>query len=336
MWSVDCRRCSRLARWMAALAILVVLPEAARAQWHASVGAQSPQKGRQVLAFLPNELWIHQGDSITWKFEAGEIHTVTFLAAEPVSQVRPPFPVGCPGFSADPGTFDGSTCVSTPPLVEGATFTVKFPAPGNFKLVCLVHPDMTGVVHVLGLSKPLPYTQAFYDEEAEAQTRALLSDADRQGGEEGDSAHQGSSEHQVMVGGGEISTNAAGASTLSIMRFARHTVVIHAGQTVEWASDDPEDPHTITFGTEPAGDPFPPSSNVTIDADGARHAVINSTSDSVHSGFIQAAPQDRTGLPQSPLGATRFRITFTHPGTYPYICALHDNLGMKGKIIVLP
>jgi plastocyanin len=335
MWSVDYSQCSRLARWMVALTILVVLPQAARAQWRATVGAQSPQKGKQVLAFLPNELWIHEGDSITWKFEAGEIHTVTFLASNPVAQVRPLFQDGCPGFSSDPSTFDGSTCVSTPPLVQGAIFTVQFPTHGNYKLVCLVHPDMTGVVHVLELSKPLPHMQDFYDQEAEAQTRALLSDADREDDQEGDSASH-SPEHQVIVGGGEISTNTGGASTLSVMRFVRHTALIHAGQTVEWASDDPEDPHTITFGTEPAGDPFPPSSNVTIDADGARHAVINSTSDSVHSGFILAAPQDRTGLPQSPLGVTRFRITFTHPGTYPYICALHDNLGMKGSIIVLP
>jgi plastocyanin len=41
-------------------------------------------------------------------------------------------------------------------------------------------------------------------------------------------------------------------------------------------------------------------------------------------------------LQSLPLGTTRFRITFTHAGVYPYICALHDDLGMKGKIIVLP
>jgi plastocyanin len=221
-------------------------------------------------------------------------------------------------------------------LVKGSTFTVRFPAAGNFKLVCLVHPDMTGVVHVLELSKPLPHTQYFYDEEAEAQTRALLSDMDREENEDRHSAERHSDEGQVIVGGGEISTNPGGASTLSIMRFVGHTPVIHAGQTVEWGSDDPEDPHTITFGTEPAGDPFPPSGNVTMGADGARHAIINSTSDSVHSGFIFAAPQDRTGLAQSPLSVTRFRVTFTHPGTYPYICALHDTLGMKGKVVVLP
>jgi plastocyanin len=296
------------------------------------VGAQSPQKDRQALAFLPNELWIHEGDSITWKFEAGEIHTVTFLATNAVSQVRPPFPVGCPGFSADPGTFDGSTCVTTPPLVEGATFTVRFPSSGNYKLVCLVHPDMTGVAHVLELSKSLPHTQDFYDDQAEAQAHALLSDRN----DAAVAAHDHSGEHIVVAGVGEISATAAGSQTLSVMRFIGHEIVIRAGQTVEWDNEDPEDPHTITFGTEPPGDPFPPSSNVTVDEDGARHAVINSTSDGVHSGFILAAPQERVGLAQSPLFFTRFRITFTHPGTYPYICALHDNLGMKGKIIVLP
>lgn len=335
MRSVNLSGSSRFIRSIVVLAV-AILPQAARAQWHATVGAQSAKMGRQALAFLPNEIWIHEGDTVTWKFDAGEIHTVTFLATNPAAQVRPAFSDGCPGFSSNPASFDGSACVSTPPLVMGATFTVAFPAPGNFKLVCLVHPDMTGVVHVLELSTPLPHTQDFYDEEAEAQARALLSDADREGDEEGNSAQRHPGERQVIVGGGEITTNPGGASTLSLMRFFRHKVVIHAGQTVEWGSDDPEDPHTITFGTEPAGDPFPPSANVTLDADGARHAIINSTSDSVHSGFIFAAPQDRTGLAQSPLSVTRFRITFTNPGTYPYICALHDNLGMKGKVIVLP
>jgi plastocyanin len=73
-------------------------PQAALAQqnWHAKVGAETPDMGRQALAFLPNEIWIHAGDSITWEFNSDEIHTVTFLV---VGQIFPPFPVGCPGFS---------------------------------------------------------------------------------------------------------------------------------------------------------------------------------------------------------------------------------------------
>lgn len=334
MWTFNVTWRSRALRLMVLLPVFVLL-QGAQAQWHATVGSQSVDQARQALAFLPNELWIHQGDSITWHFDAGEIHTVTFLRAVPASQIRPPFEAGCPGFSSDPATFDGSTCVTSPPLVEGATFTVIFPAMGNFKLVCLVLPDMTAVIHVVDSSQPLPHTQNFYDQEAREQAQALLSDEDKNRNHNGDESAHHHAGHRVTAGIGEISTTAAGAQTLSVLRFTEDNMTIHAGQTVEWETDDPEDPHTITFGTEPV-DLFDPSANVTVDADGARHAVISSTSDNVHSGFILAAPQERVGLPQSPLFITRFRITFTHPGTFPYICTLHDNLGMKGEIIVVP
>jgi plastocyanin len=312
------------------LLVILSVPQLAQAQWRATVGAQTNDKGRQALSFLPNEIWIHAGDHITWRFDADEIHTVTFLRAD---QPRPFFAGGCPGFSSSPAVFDGSTCVTTPPMVKGQTFTVQFPAAGNFKLTCLVHENMSGVIHVLSPNQALPHDQAFYDREATDRRRELLYDFDfiNSLGHHGHCDFGG-----VVAGTGEVSATAGGFDTLSVVRFQHDPTVIRAGQTVEWANLDPVLPHTITFGTEPQGDPTPPSSNVTVDADGARHAVINSTSDSVHSGFIVAAPQERLGLPQAPLTVTRFRITFTHAGTFPYICALHDGLGMKGKVIVRP
>lgn len=315
---------------------LLALTPAFGAQWHATVGAQSKDKGRQALAFLPNEIWIHAGDSISWTFNTDEIHTVTFLAN---GQTRLPFPVGCPGFSASGATFDGSTCVTTPPSVTGQTFSVLFPTAGNYKLVCLVHEDMTATVHVLDTSVALPHGQSFYDRQATEQARDLLSvpDHDRQDNEH-DMAfghHHDGPANAIAVGIGKVVANAGGHQTVSLMRFVEPELVIRAGATVEWTNHDPITPHTITFGTEPA-DPMPPSSNVTVDVDGALHATITSTSDSVHSGFIMSAPQERLFLPQAPLGMTRFRVTFTTPGVYPYICALHDDLGMKGRIIVLP
>jgi plastocyanin len=306
---------------------LMGLTPAFAAQWHATVGAQSQDKGRQALAFLPNEIWIHVGDSISWTFNADDIHTVTFLTD---GQVRPPFPVGCPGFSPSGATFDGSTCVSAPPSVTGGTFSVLFPTAGNYKLVCLVHEDMTGTIHVLDTSVPLPHEQSFYDREAAREAQDLLSAPDLLSGH-----HHDNSAKAVTVGIGKIVANAGGHDTVSIMRFVEPELVIHAGATVEWTNHDPITPHTITFGIEPAN-PIPPAGNFTVDVDGALHARIASSSDSVHSGFIISAPQERIGLPQAPLGPTRFRITFTTPGVYPYICALHDNLGMKGRIIVLP
>jgi hypothetical protein len=32
----------------------------------------------------------------------------------------------------------------------------------------------------------------------------------------------------------------------------------------------------------------------------------------------------------------RFRVTFTHAGTFAYYCALHEGLGMLGTVIVVP
>jgi plastocyanin len=65
----------------------LIFPQAVQAQWEVSVGAESPNRGSQALAFLPNELWVHTGDSILWTFPTHERHTLTFL--EP-GQTRPP------------------------------------------------------------------------------------------------------------------------------------------------------------------------------------------------------------------------------------------------------
>jgi plastocyanin len=321
------------------LLAILVFPSIVQAQWQATVGAQSHDSGRQALAFLPNEIWIHAGDDITWTVETDEIHTVTFLIA---GQTRAPFTSGCaafppgapPVFSPSGSSFDGSACVSTPPMVNGQTFNVVFPTAGNYKLVCLVHENMTGTVHVLPLSAALPHSQDFYDHQADDERKDLLSEANHQL-VDAIAEHFESGPNAVTVGIGEIVATGGGHHSVSVMRFFSHNTVIHVGETVEWANNDPVTPHTITFGVEPA-DPMPPAGTFTVDADGALHATISSTADNVHSGFIIAAAHERIGFPSSPLGTTRFRITFTAAGTYPYICALHDDLGMKGTIIVLP
>jgi plastocyanin len=304
----------------------LVIPGLAQAQWQASVGAQSGDLAKQGLVFLPNEMWIHVGDSITWTFLTDEPHTVSFLKT---GQIRPPDQVGCPGFSSGLAMFDGSTCVTTSRLKKGQSFTVTFPTAGNFKLVCLIHRNMTGTVHVIGLNEPLPHDQDFYNKQAQEGRERLLSSIDL------GSHDEHSAENHVNAGTGVISATPGGSENLAVMRFHHEKIFIHAGETVEWSNSDPTASHTITFGAEPV-DPMPPSSNVTVENDGARHATITSTADSAHSGFIVAAAQERTGSAQLPPAITRFRVTFTQPGIYPYICALHDELGMKGTVIVLP
>ena len=328
------------------LVVAVLLPVQAQQDWHASVGGQSADMSKQAVAFLPNEIWIHAGDSITWTFASGDIHTVTFLT---VGQVYPfDQSNGCPPTTPSGLPFDGSSCVSSAPLTLGQTYQVIFPQSGNYEIVCLVHGQMFGTIHVLDPALPLPYDQAFYDEEAKEQLKALLEDADR---------HQHHAEHQhsigdmlaakvtprtraVTAGVGEIAATAGGQQSFSLVRFINGNVTIHAGDTVEWTNLDPEIGHTITFGTVPQDQIDPscsPNCVVSTDPDGALHATIISKEQNVHSGLIATLLEDEPGVPQGPVSPpTRFRITFATPGTYPYVCAFHDNLGMDGTVIVLP
>jgi plastocyanin len=342
-----------LTYWLVLSAAMALSQVVQAESWHATVGEQSPDKAMQALAFLPNEMWIHAGDSITWTFTANESHSVTFLK---VGQARPTFAAGCPGatppngITPDGSSFDGMNCVNSGLInTPGATYTVNFPNMGNYVIVCLLHTNQSGTIHVLNASQPLPHDQEFYDHQAAIEQRHLLSDRD--GGlaaklredtpqsSDNDNLHAEHDMHIVVMGAGEYAPTPGGAQSVSNMRFGRESITIHAGQTVEWASSDVSG-HSVQFGAGQFSplDPAAASPDVVFshDPDGPLHAVLISTSDNLYSGRIAPASQERTGLGQLAPGATRFRVTFTTPGTYPYVCAYHDEIGMKGEVIVLP
>jgi plastocyanin len=192
---------------------------------------------------------------------------------------------------------------------------------------------MTGTVHVLKPSDTLPHDQTFYDRRAAKDGAVLVAEASGLRGlpnsEDEDEEHVGTVTAGVSA---IVTTTGAGSQTVSLARFLQPVIVVRVGDTVEWTNHDASDAHTVTFGAEPA-DPRPPSLNVSPTSDGAWQAVIRSPNDSVN-GPLRLAFQDRPNLAQSALGVTRFRVTFTTPGTFNYICAIHDYLGMKGTVIV--
>lgn len=358
------------------LALLAGLAQSAGAAttWSLKVGAESHNGANQADAFLPNEIWIYAGDSVQWTWQpANEPHTVSFLMSgqtrpTPPPPIGPPAgpPIGPPFYFGNPGpgpftecpspnpynggsaTYDGSACVSSAALTGGtapSTFTVTFPNPGNYKVVCLIHANMNGTVHVLSMdptspfyAASLPYTQWDYDRQAQDQAKDILKDTDNPREEVRDFPR---SANEVLMTGEMVATG-GGRQYLAILRFFPETIHIHKGDTVEFTNVDPTEPHTVTSGTSDSLVNDMALVNVSQEADGALGATVNLASDfgnatpasGVNTGFLQAAPEDAAGRGQFPPGTTRFRVTFNIPGTFPYHCALHDTDGMKGVVVV--
>ena len=364
--------CLSFAGWLL-LGEIMMAPEVAKGAttYQAKVGAETPSESVEADAFFPNELWILEGDSIKWTFvPKNEIHTVTLLTQPPggAEQVRPlaPPPAGPPfvvqGVSctvAAAASYNGSVCASTQSgEVAPATFTVTFPTAGNYKLVCLVHTDMNGTVHVLSnnnTNQALLHTQQFYDQQGQQEANEILLS-----GEALQFGSLFSPSNAVTAGIGTIVATGGGLQYGAVVRFLNQTIFIHQGQSVTWTNLDPTEPHTVTFGTEPANfiPPVPAGLSAPA-ADGTRTATIACSPapaaqcDSdfgpesnpaqtynaavfLNSGFLQAQAPDRTGDPQLPPGTTRITITFNKPGNYYYHCALHDVDGMVGEVVVLP
>src|SRR2546421_4337957 len=87
-----------------------------------------------VMAFVPNEIWIHENDSVTWKLATDEAHTVSFLYEPqsaivgvlpyPVAQQRPSNAIGCTAYgsamSPNPSAYDPSGTLGLQCVHSGA------------------------------------------------------------------------------------------------------------------------------------------------------------------------------------------------------------------------
>ena len=333
--------CTRIALRILVAAAAVASGAKAGTTYVANVGAETPDKGVQADAFLPNEVWLLEGDSIQFNFvPRNEPHTVTFLKPGQVRPSAPP-PAGPPfvvqGVNCTAGpNYDGSTCVSTQTgLTAPAAFTVTFSKKGNYEMVCLIHTDMTGTIHVLAnnaANTALLHDQNFYDQQGAQEGNAILSE---------NSSHQSvpqplASQNQVVAGIGKIAATGGGLQYGAVLRFLNEKIVIHKGESVTWTNLDPTEPHTVTFGNEPANFVPPvPAGLSGVAGDGTLTATFNPAV-FINSGFLKAQAPDRTGTPQLGPGTTRITITFNQPGTYAYHCALHDDDGMVGQVVVLP
>jgi plastocyanin len=123
----------------------------------------------------------------------------------------------------------------------------------------------------------------------------------------------------------------------SVLRFTRTPLTIARGTTVVWDMRDVQEIHAVTFPGGEAG-----ASNFIVpqpQPNGPPRLlmnpqVVNSTpgtqfqSGRLISSGILFAP----GTPGNPPAS--YRLTFTKPGRFSYVCAIHAPQGMWGTIIV--
>jgi plastocyanin len=316
------------------------------------VGSENVKQAVSIMSYFPNQLRIHVGDTVTWKANSHEIHTVTFLAGAAMPDLIIPAPQGMASpLQFNPqaalpnapqnGQYDGASfansgVMSTDPG-NVTSFSLTFTATGTYEYVCVVHGMMmSGTVQVVdpGVRIPSPAqvsAQAkFQIGKALSKVPGVLEQAVRQ---IQPPVHHpdGTTTWKVMVG--------YSSGVVDVMRFFPKTLKVKPGDTVEWdlsASDVA--PHTISFLNgnsdqglvlpvpQPSGPPillFNPA--VLFPSQAVQQGTPLNTSDYFNSGLMNPAPQGPTSF--------SLKVGDIH-GTLDYQCLLHDTSGMVGKIIV--
>ena len=323
-----------------------------------------------VDAFFPQNIRIRAGDSVTWRVESDQTHVVGFTQGStppgplnsnvfgapgeviPVANVAVP---GRPGVqmnnpartfpNVEPGaTYSGNTFVTSGRLTKlghfwgvpfPESFSLTFDTPGTYPYLCLVHTEvMFGTVEVEAPSATDVPAQAEIDAVAQTEMGLLLARIE-QARAQGASAQSepGPNNSQfwyVRAGNSEQGGNERRAQ---LLEFLPRDVTITAGDTVIWRSlilhsvtfvPSPPPPAFIMPEEQPDGPPWMVRNNLILQR--AKPAGVFNPAQYYNSGTLNAPSAT----------STAWGLTFDTPGTFEYICGVHQELGMKGSITVLP
>jgi plastocyanin len=322
--------------------------------WTVLVGAQAeiqqtdfgPAGAWQLLRFYPGTITVDVGDTIVFKLNSAEPHTVTFPATgeQPPSLTVPeggdsqrilmnPLAILPQGTSSYDGTaLTGSGQLGGDPQLP-TEYSLTFTQAGTYDYFCAFHQMMKGTVVVQAAGTAYPQTQDQIDAAAQAQIATdsqTATQAEPQAQQVSTKpGPNGTTIYEVNVGYGD--------GTMAYMRFSPSDLTIHVGDTVEWNQKDVEAPHTVTLtsgGQEPSfvltepQQSGPPKLVLNPDVLAPAGGSTYSGQGYFNSGFMWG-----TDVPLP--GPRSYSLTFDTPGTYEYICVLHDPLGMSGHITVL-
>jgi plastocyanin len=312
------------------------------------VGSENTSIGVSLMSFFPQVVKIHVGDTVTWNINSHEIHTVTFLAGEPLPEllipsnlVNPPSPLQINPLAAFPvipngGQYDGSSyansgIMSTDPGFA-TTFSLTFTNEGSFDYVCIVHGQMmSGTIDVVSSDTPVP-TPAQEQAQGQAEMKAswikvppVLAKARAQIVPPVKNP-DGTFTRTVTVG--------YESGNIMVMGFFPNRMTVFPGDTVVWKfSATNSAPHTISFFNGNPDQPlaFPYEGELLI------NPAVLFPSEAVMNG----TPLNRTDFFNSgiltPPDHTSFSLKIGDiSGMINYECILHDTSGMDASLFVVP
>jgi plastocyanin len=286
-----------------------------------------------VLAFAPQRLQVHRGDTVTWlvagfhniHFTDGPTELVIMpeVNGQPLPQMNPA--VAFP--SVDSGSvYQGADTNSGLPL-DPANPMVAFSLvmdvePGTYGYYCDVHPGMVGAIEVVDDATAIPSP-----DEALVAGAAELAASKGQGIQ---AAVQTAMQAPTEAEGGGLQVQAGlQAGVAAVLDFFPSVAVIEAGQSVSWNVAPGMEPHTVTWPT------LPPGSEVTLipqDSGAPILALGEAAFPSVESGAeIGTGDPFNSGIM---FPGQSFTLRFNEPGVYNYVCFLHP--GMQGGVVVMP
>jgi plastocyanin len=295
-----------------------------------SAGAESPGGDVQLNEFAPNQITVNVGDTVTWKLNSTEFHNVMFLSGAPTPEFVEPGPDGvfvnpATAFPSGGPNYDGSGVAGSGLLNKGDSWSLTFTKAGSYTYLCAIHPGMGGMVNVVPAGQTAD-TQAAVDARGTGQVNSELATK---------------AIPAIMSNVGELVVEGATVGVASgvqngladIQRFLPRRVTIHKDEAITWVWKTTDTPHTVTFlGGEPAPDVVMPQPQ----PNGPPKLQLNPKmlqpagdatkwdgASYLNSGFLQPMP----GQP-----APTFTVRFAEPGTYDYVCLLHE--GMVGTVVV--
>jgi plastocyanin len=319
------------------------------------VGGEDTSVGAEYIGFFASNVHVHTGDTVTWKQNSHEIHTVSFLGnmAQP-PDLMVPIPnapagamaingqVALPAGPKD-GNYDGTSYANSGLMGmdpgQAQQFSLTFTQPGTYNYVCLVHPGMKATITVESSDSnapaaapiPSPEDVATQGQKEMSALAAQVPDAIKAANADVIPAvknAEGTTTHYVMMGynQGAIDLTAFFPSNLTvapgdkvIYQLGLHNVAPHTATFLNGQAE----PDLVVPQPQPSGPPLL-AINPAIAA--PQNAATPLTAQGIYNtGFLD---------PSSP-GPQSFAYQVGNTtGQLAFECLLHDSNGMKGTLTI--